>query len=84
MLIEKELYDKASDITMTDYVEIIYNPGSKFAHISEFAAQSIIADLIHEIDILNEKIEDLEQDIENNYKPITKEEETGINYRDFI
>lgn len=84
MLIEKELYDKASDITNIDYLEIIYNPGAKYAFISEYAAYSIITDLIHEIDVLKEKIEDLEQDIEDNYKPITKEEQYDVNFRDFI
>ena len=74
MLIDKELYNTASRITMTDYEEFIYNPGARYGYISEYTAQSIISDLIHEIDILNEKIEDLEQDIQDNYKPITKEE----------
>ena len=84
MLIEKKLYNIASGITQTDYEEIVYNQGAKYCYISEYAAQSIISDLIHEIDILKEKIEDLEQDIEDNYKPIKKEEQYGINYRDFI
>ena len=72
MLIDKELYDLASDITNTDYVEVIC--GMKYNYISEYAAQSIISDLIHEIDLLKEKVEDLQQDIEDNYKPIKKEE----------
>lgn len=41
-------------------------------------------DLYHEVNILKEKIEDLEQDIEDNYKPIDKMEEYGINNLDFI
>lgn len=82
MLIDKELYDKASEITNTDYLEII--PSTQYYYISEYAAQSIITDLIHEIDLLNEKVEDLEKDIEDNYKPIKKEEQYEVNYRDFI
>lgn len=84
MLIDKELYNTASAITSTDYEEIIYCPKARYGYISEYAAQSIISDLIHEIDILKEKIEDLEQDIEENYKPIREEEQVEINYRDFI
>lgn len=75
MLIEKDLYDKVSELTNTDYLEIIYNPGAKYAFISEYATYSMITDLLHEIDVLQEKVEDLEQDIEENYKPITKEEQ---------
>lgn len=74
MLIYRELYEKASEITMTDYEEIIDNPGSKYIYASEFVVTSLIEDLIHEIDSLQEKVEDLEQDIEDNYKPIKKEE----------
>ena len=84
MLIESKLYNEASNITGIDYEEFIYNPGAKYGYISEYTAQSIIEDLIHEIDILNEKIEDLEQDIQDNYKPITKEEQYEVSYRDFI
>lgn len=84
MLIEKKLYNTACGITRTDYEEVVSNPYSDYCYISEYAAQSIISDLMHEIDILKEKIEDLEQDIEDNYKPIKKEEQYEINYRDFI
>lgn len=84
MIIDKELYNTASKITSIDYEEIIYNPGARYGYISEYAAQSIISDLIHEIDLLQEKVEDLEQDIEDNYKPIKKEEQYEVSYRDFI
>lgn len=74
MLIEKELYDKVCEITMTGYEEIIDNPGAKYIYASEYTMISIIEDLMYEIDRLQEKYEDLEQDLEDNYKPITKEE----------
>ena len=41
-------------------------------------------DLYNEIDRLTEKIDDLEQDIQDNYKPIDKSEQYGINDSDFI
>ena len=84
MIIDKELYNTASEITSTDYEEIIYVPGQRYGYISEYACQSIISDLIHEIDVLKEKIEDLERDIDDNYKPIKREEQYEVNYRDFI
>ena len=74
MLIEKELYDKVCEITMTGYEEIIDNPGAKYIYASGYTMISIIEDLMYEIDRLQEKYEDLEQDLEDNYKPITKEE----------
>lgn len=74
MLIEKELYDKVCEITMTGYEEIIDNPGAKYIYASGYTITSIIEDLMYEIDRLQEKYEDLEQDLEDNYKPITKEE----------
>lgn len=74
MLIEKELYDKVCEITMTGYEEIIDNPGAKYIYASDYTITSIIEDLMHEIDSLQEKLEDIEQDLEDNYKPITKEE----------
>lgn len=84
MLIEKELYDKVSELTNTDYLEIIYNPGARYAFISEYAAYSMITDLLHEIDVLQEKVDDLEQDIEYNYKPIKQADQYEISNHDFI
>ena len=41
-------------------------------------------DLYNEIDRLTEKIDDLEQDIQDNYKPIDKMEQYGISNSDFV
>lgn len=41
-------------------------------------------ELYSEVDRLTEVIQDLEQDIEDNYKPIDKVEQYGINNNDFI
>ena len=40
-------------------------------------------DMFCEIDSLEEKIEDMEQDIRDNYKPISPYEMYGVNERDF-
>lgn len=37
-----------------------------------------------EIERLNEKIEDMEQDIEDNYKPISKKEQYDVSDRMFL
>lgn len=39
--------------------------------------ESMIKDLLYEIDRLNEKIEDMENDIRDNYRPISNEEMYG-------
>lgn len=41
-------------------------------------------DLIDEVGNLKEKIEDLEQDIQDNYRPIPASEQAGISIKDFI
>ena len=73
---DKELIEKISKITLTNY-----ETGS-FIKIETW--KEIIYDLLDEIYNLQEKIEDIEQDIESNYKPIPYEEQIGYNERDFI
>ena len=41
-------------------------------------------ELYNETERLNEKIDDLEQDIEDNYIPVSKSEQYAINNSDFI
>ena len=52
--------------------------------ISEDDAISIIEELVNEIEVKEEKIRDMEQDIEENYRPIPVSEQYGISDRDFI
>jgi hypothetical protein len=74
---EFEKIKEAEKITCTDY-EIIGNliPAENL--------MTIVEDLLMEIDTLNEKYEDLEKEVEENYKPYTKEELYGVRDRDFI
>lgn len=44
----------------------------------------IVEDLLSEINSLNEKLEDLENDIRENYRPIPVAEQYGISDEDFI
>lgn len=41
-------------------------------------------DLYNEVQILNEKIDELEQNIQDNYRPISKAEQYSISDSDFI
>ena len=45
---------------------------------------NLCEDLYHQVNVLEEKIDDIEQDIEDNYTPITKAEQYSISDSDFI
>ena len=45
---------------------------------------SLCEELYSEVDRLTKVIQDLEQDIEDNYIPVSKSEQYGINDSDFI
>ena len=73
---ELERMFKLSKITMTDY-ELIGN----FAPVENLMAA--IEDLLIELDKAEERIEQIERDRDENYKPISYEEEIGYRERDF-
>lgn len=70
--------NRASDITCTDY-ELLGN------FIPVESMMCIVEDLLLEIDHLKECIEDMEQDIENNYelKNFDPYDEYGVSRNDF-
>ena len=75
--IDKELKTKIENITGVDYeFKDNFLPSENIV--------SIFEDLIYEIDRLEEKYEDLEKDLEENYRPIPASEQYGISDRDFI
>lgn len=75
--IDKELKTKIENITGVDYeFKDNFLPSKNIV--------SIFEDLICEIDRLEEKYEDLEKDLEENYRPIPVSEQYGISDRDFI
>lgn len=74
---ELEKINRASKMTGSDY-EIKGN----FIPIESMMAA--IEDLLIEIDRLEEERKDREQEIEDNYKPYTKEEMYGVSNRDFL
>lgn len=71
MVIEKELYEKVSDLTLTDY-EPHKTDNEEMVFVTSECLVNMIEDLIVEIDCRLEQIEDLVEDIENNYihKPV--------------
>ena len=68
--LDKKIIDKIEEITCTDYER-------KGDYIPAENIDSMIYDLLCEIDRLSEKIEDMENDIRDNYRPISNEEMYG-------
>ena len=68
--LKQDLIDKIEEITCTDYER-------KGDYITAENIENMIKDLLYEIDRLNEKIEDMENDIRDNYRPISNEEMYG-------
>lgn len=68
---EFDIISKASEITLTDY-EIKWTDHDNLeGYIDSEDLLVIIQDLICEIEHKEEEIEDIKQDIESNYKPLT-------------
>lgn len=78
MIIDRDIYNKVCAITMTGYEPLIET--DKKVLLSVDSIMSMLQELMWEIDSQKEKVEDLEQDIEDNYKPIPKSEYTGDSY----
>lgn len=78
MTIDKELLEKVKKATMTEYC-FYNNVGftEKEVFISDATATGMIEDLLYEIGMLDEKIEDIEQDIHDNYKRIEVKDQLG-------
>lgn len=75
--LNEDLYNKIKNITFTDYEAL-----GDFI-LSE-SIEPMLEDLLLEIDRLQEKYNDLEQNINDNYRAITPAEMYGITDKDFI
>ena len=80
MIINKKIYDKVCEVTYTGYDPLIET--DKDVLLSADSIMSMMEELLSEIDSLQEKYEDLEQDLEDNYKPLSRSEYTGDSYDD--
>lgn len=79
-MIDKKLYEEVMNITETDYgFELV---DGKY-EVDFEALETMIEDLLYLVEVLEEKYKDLEQDIEDNYRPIPYEEQIGYNPKDF-
>ena len=75
--LDSDLYKKIQEITYTDY-----NALGEF--IPSESIEPMLEDLLLEVSRLEEKIEDIERDRDDNYKPYTNEELYGVSDKDFI
>ena len=73
---EMKLIDKASEISCTDY-----DLTGNFIPVENM--MSIIEDLLLELDAMQERYDDLEADLEQNYRQIPLSEQYGIRNSDF-
>lgn len=73
---DEDLYNKIVAITTTDYEKY-----GEFVPVENVLP--MIQDLVHEIDNLIEKQEEFEQEVEDNYRPISYGEQVGFNIKDF-
>lgn len=71
-----EMLKRIQKITLTDYE-------AKLGYVPAESVTEIIADLLLEIDRLEEKYKDFEQEVEDNYKPISYAEQVGYNEKEF-
>lgn len=83
MIIEKDLYEKIKEKTLTYYDEFKV-PDKEQYYIESENINVMLEDLLNKINILEEEIEDIKQDIEDNYRPIPYSEQVEISDRDFI
>lgn len=65
---DKNILEKVENITKTNYK-------SENGLVNSDNIETIIDDLLDEIDNLRNKIEDLEEDMRDNYKRVTQEEQ---------
>ena len=87
MKIDKEVYEKISEITGVDYEGMYYkDPDIDYLLVFSEAVNNMLEDMLVEYNRKVEEINDLKQDIEDNYEPkkIDPYEEYGISRNDFI
>jgi hypothetical protein len=73
----KELLNEIEEITNTNY-----NFNGDYSNVEKLI--SIIDDLLIEVKKAQEKLNELENDLNENYRPVSVAEQVGINDKDFI
>lgn len=81
-----DILKKASDITLVDYDIKWFDAENSDGYIDSDGLLSMIEDLILEYNHKEEELEDLKQDLEDNYQPrkIDPYEEYGVSRNDFF
>ena len=79
---QKIKFDKKKMHEIEEITNTIYYYEEEYTSIATLLF--IIDDLLEETKSLNEKIEHLENDINDNYRPISVAEQVGVSNSDFI
>ena len=74
---EQKIYNRARELTITDYEAF-----GDFIEVDKL--WSIIEDLICEVDHKQEELDDLQQNVEENCRPIPVSEQYNVSDSDFI
>lgn len=86
MKIDKELYERVKKVTMTDF-EAQYTKDTDDDYVwilNDYTIDSMLEELLMEIDRIEEEYEDFKQNVEDNYRRIPISEQVGISDKDFI
>ena len=75
MIIDEELFTKIKQITGYEYDFYQVNNEEDDVMIRDERIMEMLEDLVIEVDRRDEELEDLKEDMEQNYKSITREEE---------
>lgn len=79
-----DIFERAENELDTSY-DICFTDSDKVeAYISDENLVSMIEDLLDKIETLKEDYKELEQDLQDNYKPIPVAEQYDISDKDFI
>lgn len=84
MNIDLDLFIDVQGITCTSYDNLAVLEDKEQVLITSDTVENMLEDLICEIERLHEQIEDMEQDIKENYKRVPAAEQVGIRNSDFI
>lgn len=75
--IDKRVLEEIEEITNTNY-------NAEDVYLTTESMIMIIDDLLVELDKLQDKLSNLENDLNDNYRPIPVAEQIGISEKDFI
>lgn len=84
MKLSRDIYERVEQLTNTEYNGSFYKEPEEPVLVFDDDIESMLENLILEIDRLNEKIEDREKEIAENYERIPVSKQVNITDKDFV